>query len=120
MKTIRCYDLIVAHAFLDLVDLDSALHKLLTLVRPGGLFYFTLNFDGATIFEPQIDPALDQQIEELYHQTMDLRQPGSRPSRMSRTGRRLLVSLTRAGLTILRAGSSDWVIHPRLCRLLAR
>jgi SAM-dependent methyltransferase len=112
MKTIRCYDLIVAHAFLDLVDLDSALHKLLTLVRPGGLSYFTLNFDGATIFEPQVDPALDQQIEELYHQTMDLRQPGSRPSRMSRTGRRLLVSLTRAGLTILHAGSSDWVIHP--------
>ncbi len=111
MKTIRCHDLIVAHAFLDLVDLDSALHKLLTLVRPGGLFYFTLNFDGATIFEPQIDPALDQQIEELYHRTMDFRQTGSRPSRMSRTGRRLLVSLTRAGLTILSAGSSDWVIH---------
>jgi SAM-dependent methyltransferase len=108
----RLYDLIVAHAFLDLVDLDSALHKLLTLVHPGGLFYFTLNFDGATIFEPQIDPALDQQIEELYHQTMDLRQTGSRPSRMSKTGRRLLVTLTRAGLTILSAGSSDWVIHP--------
>jgi SAM-dependent methyltransferase len=106
------YDLAVAHAFLDLVDLDSALRKLLTLARPGGLFYCTLNFDGATIFEPQIDPALDQQIEELYHQTMDLRQTGSRPSRMSRTGRRLLVSLTQAGLAILSAGSSDWVIHP--------
>ena len=108
----RLYDLIVAHAFLDLVDLDTALHKLLTLVRPGDLFYFTLNFDGVTIFEPQVDPALDQQIEELYHQTMDLRQPGSGSSRMSRTGRRLLVSLTQAGLTVLRAGSSDWVIHP--------
>ena len=112
MKTVRCYDVIVAHAFLDLVNLDSALQKILSLTRPGGLLYFTLNFDGATAFEPQIDPALDQQIEELYHQSMDLRHIGSGPSRMSRTGRRLLASLVRAGLPILSAGSSDWVIHP--------
>ncbi len=108
----RTYDLIVAHAFLDLVDLDSALQRILSLTRPGGLLYFTLNFDGATVFEPQIEPALDQQIEELYHQSMDVRHVGSRPSRMSRTGRRLLASLVRAGLPILSAGSSDWVIHP--------
>ena len=109
----RLYDLILAHAFLDLVDLDSALRRILSLTHPGGLLYFSLNYDGATIFEPQIHPALDRQIEELYHQTMDLRQTGRAPSRMSRTGRRLLVSLTRAGLPILSAGSSDWVIHPR-------
>jgi SAM-dependent methyltransferase len=108
----RAYDLIVAHAFLDLVDLDSALRAILSLTRPWALLYFTLNFDGATIFEPQIDPALDQQIEELYHQSMDLRQTGGKASRMSRTGRRLLASLVRAGLPILSAGSSDWVIHP--------
>jgi SAM-dependent methyltransferase len=109
----RVYDLILAHAFLDLVDLDAALRKILSLIRPGGLLYFSLNFDGATIFEPRIHPALDRQIEELYHQTMDLRQTGSVPSRMSRTGRRLLVSLTQAGATVVSAGSSDWVIHPR-------
>ena len=112
MKTVRCYDVIVAHAFLDLVDLDSALHRILLLARPGGLLYFTLNFDGATIFEPQIDPTLDQQIEELYHQSMDFRHTGASPSRMSRTGRRLLASLVRADVPILSAGSSDWVIHP--------
>jgi SAM-dependent methyltransferase len=109
----RLYDLIVAHAFLDLVDLDSALHRILSFIHPGGLLYFSLNYDGATIFEPQIHPALDRQIEELYHQTMDLRQTGSGPSRMSGTGRRLLVSLRQAGLPILSAGSSDWVIYPR-------
>ena len=106
------YDLILAHAFLDLVDLDAALCKIFSLIRPGGLLYFSLNFDGTTIFEPRIHPALDRQIEELYHQTMDLRQTGRGPSRMSGTGRRLLVYLTRAGATVMSAGSSDWVIHP--------
>ena len=105
-------DLIVAHAFLDLVDLDSALHNLLTFVRPGGLLYFTLNFDGATIFEPQVDSVLDQQIEALYHETMDIREAGRKASRMSRTGRRLLAFLARAGIPILSAGGSDWVVHP--------
>jgi len=38
-----------AHAVLDLIDLGSALPRLLSRLAPGGLFYFSLNFDGATI-----------------------------------------------------------------------
>ncbi len=106
------YDMILAHAFLDLVDLDAALEAILSLIRPGGLLYFSLNFDGATIFEPQIHPGLDRQIEELYHETMDLRRDDGRSSQRSRTGRRLLTALAQAGLAILAAGSSDWIIHP--------
>ncbi len=47
------WDLIVAHAFLDLlylVDLETTLPGLLALLAAGGCFYFTLNFDGATVF----------------------------------------------------------------------
>ena len=69
----RQWDLLVAHAFLDLIDIPSALPQLVKLVRPGGLFYFTINFDGATIFQPEIDPDFDTLVERCYHGSMDQR-----------------------------------------------
>ncbi len=106
------FDLIVAHAFLDLVDLEATLPGLLGLLKPGGCFYFTLNFDGATVFEPGIDPELDRLIETLYHRTMDERRIDSRPSGSSCTGRRLFAQLSAAGAAVLAAGSSDWLAFP--------
>jgi hypothetical protein len=106
------WDLLVAHAFLDLVDIPSTLPLLLDLLVPGGLFYFTLNFDGATLLEPSLDPPLDDLIQALYHQTMDARTVGGRPCGDSRTGRRLFSHLSAAGAEILAAGSSDWVVFP--------
>ena len=108
----QTWDLLLAHAVLDLVDLPVTLPPLLSLLRPGGYCYFTLNFDGATIFLPPIDPEFEGQIEEWYHQTMDQRLIHGRPSGHSRTGRRLFQELPAAGAQILAAGSSDWVVHP--------
>jgi SAM-dependent methyltransferase len=108
------WDLIVAHAVLDLIDLPTALPRLLSLLGPGGFFYFTLNFDGATIFEPVIDPDLDRRIETLYHRTMDIRRRQGRPAGSSVTGRRLLRHLQDAGARLVAAGSSDWVVFPGL------
>lgn len=101
------WDLLIAHAFLDLVDLPAVLPGLLGLLRPGGLFYFTINFDGETILLPEIEPALDQQIIRRYHQLMDR----GRPAGHSRTGRALFSHLPAAGAEILAAGSSDWVVY---------
>lgn len=106
------WDLLVAHALLDLIDLAAALPRLLNRLSPGGLFYFTLNFDGATILEPPIDPDLDALIEALYHRTMDTRRSRGRPSGSSRTGRRLFGRLQEAGARLIAAGSSDWVVFP--------
>ena len=86
--------------------------RLLSRLAPGGLFYFTLNFDGATILEPPIDPDLDALIEALYHRTMDTRHCRGRPSGSSRTGRRLFGRLKEAGARLIAAGSSDWVVFP--------
>jgi SAM-dependent methyltransferase len=105
-------DLLVAHAFLDLVDLDSTLPHLLSLVRPGGLIYSSLNFDGLTVFEPAIDRTLDEEILKLYHQTMDNRSVNGKPSGTSRTGRLLPLALRDQGVEMLGAGSSDWVCLP--------
>lgn len=107
------YDLLIAHAVLDLFDIPRALPRLLQVVKPGGLCYFTINFDGATIFEPVIDPALDAQIEALYHRSMDERITDGQPSGDSRSGRHLFHLLPAAGVEILAAGSSDWVVFGR-------
>ena len=104
------WDLIIAHAFLDLVDLSSTIPKLFSLLQPGGLFYFTLNFDGSTILEPHIDRAFDAEIEARYHQTMDDRITNTKPSGDSQTGRHLFKHLIASGGEILSAGSSDWVV----------
>jgi SAM-dependent methyltransferase len=106
------WDLLVAHAFLDLIDLAAALPRLLSLLVPGGLFYFSLNFDGGTFFEPPIDPDLDALIEARYHHTMDTRRCRGQLSGGSRTGRRLLGHLQEAGIRVAAAGSSDWVVWP--------
>ena len=79
---------------------------------PAGSSTFSLNFDGATILEPPIDPDLDALIEALYHRTMDTRRCRGRPSGSSRTGRRLFGHLKEAGARLIAAGSSDWVVFP--------
>jgi SAM-dependent methyltransferase len=105
------YDLVVAHAFMDLVDLPTGLPVLLSRLKTGGLYYFTLTFDGQTIFQPPADPEFDDLVVELYHQTMDCRAGGT--SGHSQSGRRLLEALGRYGSEILAAGSSDWVVWPQ-------
>ena len=106
------WDLLAAHAFLDLMDIPAALPILLNLLQPRGLYYFSLNFDGATLLEPEIDAALDERIQALYHQSMDERFTGGRPSGDSRAGRRLFAALRQFGAQILDAGASDWVVYP--------
>jgi hypothetical protein len=109
----RARDAVLAHAFLDLVPLETAVPRLLSLVRPRGLFYFSLNFDGETILMPEIDRTLDRAIIDAYHRTMDERTIDGKPSGDSHTGRRLLAGLPSMGGAILAAGSSDWVVVPR-------
>ncbi len=108
----RQWDLIVAHAFLDLMDVPRILPEIKTLTRAGGLLYLTINFDGMSAFEPVADEALEEKILGLYHRSMDTRRTDGLPSGASRTGRRMFHWLQQAGLRILAAGSSDWVVYP--------
>lgn len=108
----QSWDVVIAHAFLDLMDIQTTLPRLFSLLQPEGFFYFSLNFDGATIFEPTIEPAFDALIESLYHRTMDERLTNGRLSGDSRSGRHLFELIPQAGGQILAAGSSDWVVFP--------
>ena len=106
----RTWDLLIAQALLDLVDVPTTLPALLSLLRPGGLLYCPITFDGGTVFQPEIDLEFDAAIEACYHQTMDRRLIASKPSGDSRTGRHLFTHLQATGAEVLAAGSSDWVV----------
>jgi hypothetical protein len=102
-------DVLIAHAFLDLVDVPAVLPGLLRLLTRGGAYWFTINYDGESIFAPS--HLHDDQVMRAYHRDMDERVRYGRPAGESRTGRRLFHYLRAAGAPALAAGSSDWVVH---------
>jgi hypothetical protein len=99
-------DLLVAAAFLDLFDAGTALAALLDGVRPGGLAYLPITFDGETAFLPP-GPA-EERVIDAYHATMDA--PG-RPGG-SRSGRALLSAVDESAASLVAAGGSDWLVTP--------
>ena len=107
------FDLVLAHAFLDIVELGPSLQALIGLARPGGLLYFPITFDGETIFEPA--HSSDDEVLEQYHETIGRGGSGasgaSGGSGGSKTGRRLFHALASHPVDVLEIGSSDWIIH---------
>jgi SAM-dependent methyltransferase len=100
-------DLLIAHAFLDLMPMPDSLPRLLALTK--SFAWLTINFDGVTTFEPTLDLELDTKIEHLYHESMDKRPTGGD----SKSGRHLFSHLRNTGAEILAAGSSDWVVFAK-------
>jgi len=101
-------DVLIANAVLDLVDVPAVLPGLLRLLVPGGVYWFTISYDGESIFVP--GHPRDDQIMQAYHRDMDERVRYGRPAGESRTGRRLFHHLRAAGAAALAAGPSDWVV----------
>jgi hypothetical protein len=106
------WDLLIANAFLDLIDVRQGLPLLLAGLAPGGLFYFTINFDAGQILEPVIDRALDDQIAAAMYEAMDGGRPTGGECVNSRVGRQLFHEVRRAGGEVLDVGSCDWVVFP--------
>jgi SAM-dependent methyltransferase len=103
-------DLLVANAVLDLVEVPRLLPRLFELAIPQGIYWFSVNYDGETIFQPEHPD--DERFMRLYNRSMDQRVRYGRPAGESRTGRHLFGHLRAAGASIVAAGSSDWVVHP--------
>lgn len=103
------FDLVVAHAFLDLVDVEDFLPRLWPLLRPGGLAYFTLIFDGLTLFLPEAPDLAEDALLARYHESMNTRGHGS-----ARSGRQALAWATAfPQARVLAAGASDWLVFPQ-------
>ncbi|HEU4533749.1 MAG TPA: hypothetical protein VFS00_06510, partial [Polyangiaceae bacterium] len=105
------FDVVSAHAFLDLVDVPRELPRLWGLARPGALFWFSTNFDGETTFLPEDEH--DEAVISLYHRSMGEHRRGGRPVGDARAGRRLFGHLAASGAEVLAAGSSDAVVFAR-------
>ncbi|MFD1600129.1 class I SAM-dependent methyltransferase [Halobellus rarus] len=99
-------DLVVAQAFADLVPLSRFVSAVESALRPGGLAYVPITFDGGTIFQP--DHPADDAVEGAYHAAID-----ARPGRDVRAGRHLIDLLGRRAGTLLEAESSDWIVRAR-------
>ena len=108
------FDIIIAHAVMDLVNIKDVLDGFEKLVKPGGLLYLTLNYDGLTVFIPPFDPDFEHYLFQRYHLSMDQRIIAGRQSGSSQSGRELLTMLSRRQLPILAVGSSDWFIYPSI------
>src|SRR5215475_11135860 len=80
-------DVLIANAVLDLVDVSTVLPGLLRLLVPGGVYWFTINYDGESIFAP--GHPHDDQVMRAYHRDMDERFRYGRPPGISRRGRGL-------------------------------
>jgi SAM-dependent methyltransferase len=102
-------DLLIANAVLDLVEVPVLLPQLFALLAPGALYWFSINYDGETILQPEHPD--DEAFMRLFHRSMDERVRYGRPAGESRTGRHLFGHLPAAGASILAAGPSDWVVH---------
>src|SRR6202050_2604021 len=103
-------DVLIANAVLDLVDVPAVLPGLLRQLVPGGVYWFTINYDGESIFAP--GHPHDDQVMQAYHRDMDEHCRYARPAGESRTGRHMFHHLRDAGAPALAAGSSDWVVYP--------
>ena len=101
------YDAIIGQAVLDLFDIDNLLTLLTNVLGEGGLYYFTINFDGVTTFLPEYNEEIDVLVESIYHDSM--KEEGRDGSR---SGRTVLMELMRRGAKIVQAGSSDWIVCP--------
>src|SRR5262249_59542025 len=74
-------DVLIANAVLDLVDVPAVLPGLLRLLVPGGVYWFTINYDGESSFAPA-HPHDDQGMQ-AYHRDLDDRLRYGRPARGS-------------------------------------
>lgn len=112
------YDLVTAHAFLDLVPMRPLLERIRAWLAPDGLLYATLNYDGDTALFPQYaDAPFEARLLERYDASMEERRVDGQPTGGARSGRRLHAMLPQAGFEIVAYASSDWNAVPRDGRL---
>jgi SAM-dependent methyltransferase len=112
-KLFNRWDLVMAHAVMDLVNIPETLHGFQRLLRPGGLLYLTLNYDGLSCFLPQWEPEFEEMLMSRYHLSMDNRIIEGRSSGSSQSGRRLIQHLLSAKLPLIAVGNSDWIVLPQ-------
>ncbi len=96
------YDLVVAHAVMDLFRPHEAVGMLTRLLAEDGVVYASIIFDGATFIEPVADQRVDAEVLRLYHRSMG-----------GGFARAHLSALRDRGFSFAEVGGSDWIVPPR-------
>jgi 2-polyprenyl-3-methyl-5-hydroxy-6-metoxy-1,4-benzoquinol methylase len=111
----RQYNVITAHAVLDIVPLPDSLRLFAAWLQAGGYLYASINYDGETALLPVYsDAAFEARLLGHYNDTMERRRVDGQATGGAYCGRRLLGLLPALGFDILAYGSSDWNITPFL------
>ena len=109
----RQYNVITAHAVLDIVPLPHSLRLFAGWLQSGGYLYASINYDGETALLPAYnDAAFEAKLLDHYNDTMERRRVDGQATGGAYCGRRLLGLLPDCGFDILAYGSSDWTITP--------
>jgi ubiquinone/menaquinone biosynthesis C-methylase UbiE len=109
----RRYNVITAHAFLDITPLTQALRLFSGWLQPGGYLYASLNYNGATVLaDAYEDGAFEGQLLDYYNHTMETRRVDGQVTGGAYCGQRLTALLPEFGFSVLTCGNSDWHIAP--------
>ncbi len=109
----RSYNVITAHAFLDITPLPQALQSFAAWLQPGGYVYASGNYDGDTLLLPVYgDADFEAALLGYYNQSMEQRLVDGQTTGGAYCGRRLHALLPNYGFNLLAYGSSDWSITP--------
>jgi SAM-dependent methyltransferase len=107
------FDAVTANSFLDLMPLKDIVMVIRGLLKPGGLLYATINYDGMTTLLPlSSDTEFEADLLDNYNRSMDMRRIRGKVSGGSRTGSRLFGVLIEEGFALLKWGCSDWIVVP--------
>ncbi|HYE36900.1 class I SAM-dependent methyltransferase [Methylocaldum sp.] len=107
------FDAVITHAVMDLLPLRTMAERIARWLRPKGLFYSTINYDGETaLFPVYRDEDFESRILALYDTSMEERRVWDENSGGARSGRRLHRILGETGFEPIAYGSSDWNITP--------
>jgi trans-aconitate methyltransferase len=112
-RTAGRFDLITAHALMDVVPLEATLSRFSAWLSPGGFLYATLTYDGATTLFPLYeDRPFEATLLAAYDDSMERRRVQGEATGGAHAGRRLHTLVSRMGFDVIAYGSSDWNITP--------
>ncbi|MGZ8217732.1 class I SAM-dependent methyltransferase [Methylomagnum sp.] len=107
------YDAVIAHAVMNLLPPQAMAGRISGWLKPRGVFYATLNYDGGTSLLPIYrDQALEDRVFAAFDAAMERRRVWDQSGGGARSGRRLHAALLETGLEVLAYGSSDWNLTP--------
>lgn len=107
------FDAVIAQQALELLPLAGVAGRVGHWLKPRGMFYAPLNYDGGTsLFPGYQEREVEERILAAYDAAVERRQVWDREGGGVRAGQRLYEALADRGFEPVAYGSSDWSLTP--------